>query len=232
MAPEGFAVIVPSPGISPLGLVASTAFSVRSKSNHLLSLWAVDPRPQWERRANRTTQTLTCVMESRTIQRELPMTAVIMTLWNSEKSEILKSIFYSCTSSREFQKKKNMSIASNAEGWGPPGRFCLLFISFFPSVHVYMVKGVCLQEWHSWEGRGARLNYSIQISTKPSEIMYENRHGGRQPALKGVLIVISSHFGFSTAGLWGLHPGVTGRGAWSMLMDLGYTELMLPFSEQ
>lgn len=108
MAPEGFAVIVPSPGISPLGLVASTAFSVRSKSNHLLSLWAVDPRPQWERRANRTTQTLTCVMESRTIQRELPMTAVIMTLWNSEKYEILRSIFYSCTSSREFQKKKKI----------------------------------------------------------------------------------------------------------------------------
>lgn len=46
MAPKGFSVIVPSPGIRPLGLVASTAFNVMSKSNHLLSPWAMDPDPQ------------------------------------------------------------------------------------------------------------------------------------------------------------------------------------------
>lgn len=34
MAPKGFSLIVPSPGIRPLGLVASTAFDVTTKSNH------------------------------------------------------------------------------------------------------------------------------------------------------------------------------------------------------
>lgn len=48
MATKGFAVIFPSPGIRPLGLVASTAFDVTSKSNHLLSLEAMDPDPQWK----------------------------------------------------------------------------------------------------------------------------------------------------------------------------------------
>lgn len=66
MAPGGFALIVLSPGISPLGLVASTAFSVTSKSNHLLSLGgAVDAGPRRKRR--KTRQTLGRVMESRTI---------------------------------------------------------------------------------------------------------------------------------------------------------------------
>lgn len=55
MAPEGFAVIVPSPGISPLGLVASTAFDVTSKSNHCLSLWTVDPGPQRKHRGDKAT---------------------------------------------------------------------------------------------------------------------------------------------------------------------------------
>lgn len=48
MATKGFAVIVPSPGIKPLGLVPLTAFDVTSKSNHLLSLKAMDPDPQWK----------------------------------------------------------------------------------------------------------------------------------------------------------------------------------------
>lgn len=147
------------------------------------------------------------------------------------KAEILRSIFYSCTSSWQFQKE-TMSIASNTEGWGRPGGFSLLFISFFPICACrYGRRG--LSSGMTLPGREG-LNYCIQISTKPSEIMDVNRYGGRNPALKGVPIVISSHFGafFSTVGLWALHPGVTGRGAWSLLMDLGYTELMLTFSEQ
>lgn len=35
MAPKGFSLIVPSPGIRPLGLAASKAFDVTTKSNHL-----------------------------------------------------------------------------------------------------------------------------------------------------------------------------------------------------
>lgn len=60
MAPEGFAVMVPSPGISPLGLVASTAFNVAYKSNHLLSLWTVEPGPQRKHRGENNTDTYGC----------------------------------------------------------------------------------------------------------------------------------------------------------------------------
>lgn len=80
---------------------------------------------------------------------------------------------------------------------------------------------------------GGRLNSSIQISTKLSEIIYVNRHGGRQAALKGLLILISRRLGesFSTAGLWSFTLEWPGEqpGACSWIW---VTELVLTFSEQ
>lgn len=37
---------------------------------------------------------------------------------------------------------------------------------------------------------GVRLNYSIQISAKPSEIMHVSHHGGRQAALRLPIMVV------------------------------------------
>lgn len=52
MAPKGFSLIVPSSGIRPLGLVASTAFEVTTKSNHFHHSGLVGPDSQKTNKKN------------------------------------------------------------------------------------------------------------------------------------------------------------------------------------
>lgn len=76
MAPKGFSLIVASPGIRPLGLVASTAFDVTTKSNHLChsGTWIQINKDKMSQQRNlshihrvdKITETLQSVRESRT----------------------------------------------------------------------------------------------------------------------------------------------------------------------
>lgn len=136
-----------------------------------------------------------------------PFDSVLWKIWNLKINILWLHIKLTVAG-----KKKTMSIASNAEAED------LLGDSSFLS---FLFSNLCLSIWSKGSvfrndtpgkggGGGARLYYSIQMCTKPSEIICVSGRGGRQAALRGLLISVSSLFGafFSTAGLWALHPGV------------------------
>lgn len=100
---------------------------------------------------------------------------------------------------------------------------CFSFL--FSSACIYMVKGVCLQEWHPQGGRGseAQLQHSNLHRAFWDHACEPSRWPTACPQRGSNHFIISCSFGsfFSTAGLRALRCGVTGRAAWSVFGGSG-----------